>query len=189
MRMEYLLISFLLLTACGGRSVNNRLAKDLIREIPGESLDKEDVDVVKVTQVSGSEAIAETRLQVAFRFEKIRGTWVVREVRMGHGQWEKVDNLVRALEAVKVSETGAMMDRIVEAIGKYRQENGALPGFKDYIGLSDLLSPKYLTPLIRLDGWRRPLWAERTGSDSIVVRSLGADGRYGTGDDIIRTYP
>jgi hypothetical protein len=186
--MEYLLISVLLLTACGGRSVNNHLAKDLIREIPGESMEKEDVDIVKVTQVSGSEAIAETRLRVAFRFEKNRGTWVIREVRLGHGQWEKVDNLVRALDVVKTSDTGATLDRIVEAVGKYRKENGALPVFKDFIGLSDLLSPKYLTPLIRLDGWRRPLWAERTGN-SIVVRSLGSDGRYGTGDDITRTYP
>jgi hypothetical protein len=187
MRFEYLLISLLLLTACGGRSMNKNLARDLIIEIPGETLEKEDIEVIKVMQVSGSEAIAETTLKTAFRLEKVSGTWVVREVRIGNGQWEKVSNLFQAIEKVKSEETSGMLDKIDEAIRKYRNANGTLPVFKDYIGLSDLLSPKYITPLLRLDSWRRPFWAERTQTDTIVVRSAGPDGRYYTDDDLSRT--
>jgi len=169
--------------------MNNDLARDLIIQLPREALEKEDVEVLKVIQVSGSEAIAETALKTAFRLEKVRGNWVVREIRIGHGQWEKVSNLLQTLEEVKAIETHEMLDRIADAIRKFREATGVLPEFRDYIGLSDQLSPKYLTPLIRLDAWRRPLWAERTGSASITLRSLGPDGRYGTGDDISRTYP
>jgi hypothetical protein len=189
MRFEYLLISVLLLTACGGRSMNKNLARDLIIEIPGETLEKEDIEVVNVMQVSGSEAIAETTLKTAFRLEKSRGKWVVREVRVGHGQWEKTTNLFQTLEQVKSKETSEMLDKIDEAIRKYRDATGALPVFKDYIGLSDLLSPKYVTPLPRLDSWRRPFWAEITQQHSIVIRSAGPDGRYHTDDDLSRTIP
>jgi hypothetical protein len=126
---------------------------------------------------------------MAFRLEKVRGVWVVREVRLGHGQWEKVGNLVQALEKVKSEETSEMLSRVAEAILKYRKENGTLPVFMDYIGLSDVLSPKYMTPLIRLDAWRRPLGAERAGADSILLRSAGTDGQFGTDDDIRRTVP
>ena len=73
MRFEYFLISVLLLTACGGRSMNQHLARDLIMEIPEETLEKEDIEVVTLTQVSGSEAIAETTLKTAFRLEKVQG--------------------------------------------------------------------------------------------------------------------
>jgi len=189
MRFECFLVSALLLTAgCGARSMNRDLARDLIIQVPGETLEKEDIEVVRVTQVGGSEAIAQTNVKAAFRLEKVRGNWVVREVRLGHGQWEKVNNLVETLETVRRQETQEMLDRIAEAIRKYQEANGALPVFSDYIGLSDLLSPRYLTPLIRLDSWRHPLGAERTPA-SVVLRSAGPDGQFGTKDDILRTVP
>lgn len=187
MRLEYFLISFLLLTACGSRKMNTHIARDLIMEIPRDALEQSDVEVMSITQVSGTEAIAETRVKTAFRFERVRGKWVVREIRLGHGQWEKVDNFGQALERVKIEETGEMLDRIAEATRRYREANGALPSFNDYVGLSDQLSPTFLTPLMRLDSWRRPFLAERIQSKSVVIRSAGPDGRYFTNDDITRT--
>jgi hypothetical protein len=187
MRFLYLLISALLLSGCGGRTMSPGLARSLIMEIPNDTLEKSDIQVLTITQISGSEAIAQTRVQTAFRFEKVHGKWVVREIRIGHGQWEKVGNLALALERVKIEETGEMLERIADATRKYRETKGSLPSFKDYIGLSDQLSPTFLTPLIRLDSWRRPFWAERTNSNAVVVRSAGPDGRYFTDDDIIRT--
>lgn len=188
MRLEYCLISLLLLTACGGHGrLGKHTAQNLIIDIPEESLEKEDVEVVNVTQVSGSEAIVETRLKTAFRLERVRGKWFVREVRMGHGQWEKVNDLIQTLDVVKTEETRKLMDSIAEAIDKYRGEHGSLPAFKDYIALSDLLSPKYMTPLIRLDAWRRPFEAELKTSNAVELRSAGSDGKIGTTDDIVRT--
>jgi len=179
----------LFLTACGGRTLNKGHAQDLILRLPQQALQKEDVEVVYLRQETGSEAIVETRLNTAFRLERTGGDWVVREVRLGHGEWEKVSNLLQTLEAVKTAETREMLERIAEAIGKYQAANSSLPIFTDYVSLSDLLSPKFLTPLIRLDSWRRPLTAERRGSNSIVIQSAGSDGKHGTQDDIVRTFP
>ncbi len=184
-----LLTFFLFLAACGGRALSSNHARDIIIRIPREALPKEDVEVVNIRQVSGSEAVVETRLKTAFRLEKSRGQWVVREMRLGHGEWEKLSNLIQALEEVKIAETRTILDRVAEAIRKYRSVNGNLPAFEDYISLSDLLSPKFMTPVIRLDSWRQPLAAERVGPSSIVIRSAGPDGKHGTQDDISRSFP
>jgi hypothetical protein len=187
MKKVSLLIFALLLTACGGRKINTGSAQNSIIAIPQEILEKEDVDIVSVQQVSGSNAIAETRLKTAFRLEKVEGKWVVREVRIGHGQWEKISNLLSALEEVRVRETRTMLDRVADAVQQYWAANGRWPAFKDYISLSDILTPKYLTPLIRLDGWRRPLEAKYINPNSILIMSAGPDGKFGTADDIQKT--
>jgi hypothetical protein len=97
--------------------------------------------------------------------------------------------LLQTLETVKTAETKEMLERIAEAIRKYQAANGSLPPFTDYVSLSDVLSPTFLTPLIRLDSWRQPLAAERRDSNSIVIQSAGPDGKHGTQDDIRRTFP
>jgi hypothetical protein len=184
MRFLFPLLCILLTAGCAGRSINNNHAKDAILELPQSALEKEDVEVVKVIQVGGSEAVAETQLKTAFRLEKIKGKWVVRDVRLGHNHWEKVNNLYAALEAIKTDETRKMLGQIADGIRKYREVNGTLPAFVDYIALSDLLSPKYMTPLIRLDSWRQPLEATKQDADAILLRSAGPDGKFGTPDDI-----
>jgi hypothetical protein len=187
MRFLFPLLCILLAAGCAGRKIGNNNARDVILELPQSALEKEDVEVIKVTQISGAEAIAETQLKTAFRLEKVKGAWIVREVRIGHGQWEKVNNLAAALEAVKADETRKMLDQVAGAVRKYRESTGNLPVFKDYIALSDQLSPQYLTPLIRLDSWRQPLEAERPNAETILLRSAGPDGKFGSADDIRHT--
>ena len=187
MKKGYLLSAILLLTACGGRTMNANLAKNLMVEMPEEILKNNDVEVVRVSQIGGTEAVAETRLKAGVRFERVGNEWQIREVRLGHGQWEELSNLLQALEAVKTEETRTMLGRIAEAVAKYQQANNTLPVFSDYVSLSDILSPMYLTPLIRLDAWRRPLRAERVDANTIRVWSDGPDGKNGTADDISRT--
>ncbi len=189
MRYSYILLFSILMSSCGGRTINNNSARDLIVNLPQGALQEEDVEVVSIRQMGGAEAIVETRLKTAFRFERVEGEWIAREVRFGHGQWERVENLAQALEAAKKEETRKMLDSIAEAVQKYRRSTGNLPEFKDYIGLSDLLSPEFLTPLIRLDAWRQPLEAQRLSSDSILIWSAGPDLKHHTGDDIRRILP
>jgi hypothetical protein len=186
MRYGCFLICIALLMGCGGRSISHKTAKNLIVDLPREVLEKEDVEVIKMTHVGSTEAIAETQLKAAFRFEKVNDEWIIREVRIGHGQWAKIDNLTRALETVRIEETRNMLGQIAEAVLKYHSANESMPVFDDYISLSDLLSPRYLTPLIRLDAWRNPLGAERPDGNTVVVWSAGPDGQHGTADDIRR---
>ena len=185
MRFYYLTLAMiLLLSGCGGRKFTADDARKAIVSQPQDILEKEDVDVVYLTQTGKSTAVAETRVKTAFLLEKSGEKWIVREVRIGNGQWEKIANLAAALERVKTEETRIYLDRIAASVREYQKETGSVPQFRDYIDLSDKLAPKYLDPLIRLDSWRRPLHATALESKAISVVSAGPDGLFSTDDDI-----
>jgi hypothetical protein len=173
-----------LLTACGGRMLNKNMAQNLIANLPGDLLKQEDFVVEGVSQTNASNAVIRTKINAAFRFQKVDGKWIPREVRLGNDQWESVDDLVKALRKVKEDKTKVFLDTVSEAIEKYCRKNGELPGFNDYDSLSDPLAPEYLDPLIRLDAWERQLHAVRLGSNSVKLISAGADGKLGSNDDI-----
>ena len=175
------------LTACGPRNLSTGNVRKAITALPQEILENEDIDVIHVTQTSGSSAVVETLVKTAFRLQKVDDKWVVKDVRIGNGQWEKIGDLASALAQVKTAETRLMLDRIAAAVHEYYKETGNLPEFRDYVALSDLLAPKYLDPLIRLDSWRQPLRATATDQNSILVVSAGPDGRFDTKDDIAVT--
>ena len=136
------------------------------------------------------DAVAEATLQAAFRFEKVDGKWVIREVRLGKRPWERLDDIVRALEQVKTEQTRKLLERVAASLDKYREANGALPDFQDYVSLSDALSPKYMSPLIREDAWQNPLAAYRSAPATVRLLSAGSDGKIGTPDDIelVKTF-
>jgi hypothetical protein len=176
---------------CGGRAVNKKLARDVIIGSRADTLTKSDIEVISVSQIGSREAIVETQLHSAFRLEKVGHDWVVREVRVGKGQWENLDDILRSLEQVKIAETRRSLEKVAAAIKAYRQKNGRLPEFKDYIGLSDALYPGFLSPLIREDAWGNPLIAILLSRDTIRLLSAGPDGKTGTPDDLelIQTFP
>jgi hypothetical protein len=185
MRFYYFLILFILLfSACGPHNFSTSDAQKAIIAGPQDILEKEDIDVVYVTQTGKSTVVAESRIKTAFLLRKIDEEWVVEEIRIGNGQWEKVENLSTALNQVKSEQTRLGLKKISDAVLKYYQETNGLPEFEDYIDLSDILAPKYLDPLIRLDSWRKPLRATVPAPNTILVVSAGPDGLFSTDDDI-----
>ncbi|HYK89377.1 MAG TPA: type II secretion system protein GspG [Acidobacteriota bacterium] len=180
-----IVLLLLFLTACGGRSLNKNVAQDLVAQLSSDTLHKEDVYIESVTQTGERSAIVEAKLQTAFRFEKIHGRWVIKEVRVGRAQWQSLDEFQRALDSIKTEDTKKLLEKVAEAIEMYRKKNGGLPAFTDFVSLTNVLNPDYLTPLVRLDAWQHPLTAERIGSDGVRLMSAGRDGKLGTSDDIV----
>jgi hypothetical protein len=180
----------LFLTGCGARSLNKKTARDVIADLDGDAFQKESVYIDSVKQTGQRDAVAEATLHAAFRFEKVDGKWVIREVRLGKRPWEKLDDILRALEQVKTEQTRKLLEEVAAAIEKYREANGALPDFHDYVSLSDALSPKYMNPLIREDAWNNPLAASRSAPAAVRLLSAGPDGKIGTPDDIelVKTF-
>jgi hypothetical protein len=170
--------------------MNKNKAQDLMTNMPGNVLRKEDIQIESVSQMGQQSAIVETRLHAAIRFEKVGGRWEPREFRLGHGQWENIESLVSALNMIREDETKRRLGKVADAIVKYCAKNGRLPPFRDFVSLSDALNPVYMTPLIRLDAWDRPLYAELLSAGVVRLYSAGADGQPGTKDDVelIRTF-
>jgi len=183
-----LLITLLLsLAGCSSRKMSVGTARDAIVATPQEILEKDDINVVHITQTSGSSVVVETRVKTAFRLQKVDETWEVRDIRIGNGQWEKIEDLAAALTQVKTEQTRLLLEQITDSIRNYHMDTGKIPEFEDYVGLSDLLAPKYMKSLIRLDSWRNPLRAKAPDAGSILITSAGPDLRFDTDDDISLT--
>ncbi len=178
-----LVFLILFITACGGRTLNKISAEKLLVQLPEGFLDNDDVTVESVTQV-GESTVVEARVRTAFRFEKTGGKWVIKEIRVGNGQWEDFEAIMSALNAAKTGETRKLLAQVVTAIEMYREKTGKLPQFTDFVSLTDLLNPIYLEPLVRLDAWSRPFAAEHPAPGTIKLLSAGPDGQFGTPDDI-----
>jgi len=189
-RLAGLLGLALIANGCGGRAVNKKTARDVIIGARTGELTKGDLQVLSVTQVGPREAVVETQIHSAFRLQKVGNEWVVREVRVGQGQWEKLDNILSSLQQAKIEETRRSLEKVAGAVESYRKKNGRLPEFKDYIGLSDALYPLFLSPLIREDSWNHPLTAIQLDPATVRILSAGPDGKLNTPDDIelIRSY-
>lgn len=162
----------------------------MIVELPEGAFRKEDISIESVQSLGGNTAIAEARVRTALRLERVGGTWVVREVRIGRRPWERLDTLLAAVERAKGDETRKTLDRIADALARYRTQRGKIPDFNDYVALSDALHPDFLNPLVRDDAWQRPLAAYRTDADTVRIVSPGPDGKLGSSDDIelVRAY-
>ena len=182
-----LLLPFsMFLAACGGRNISNGTVRNLIANLPDEAINKEDVSIESVRQ-NGNNAIVQVNVRTAFRLEKVKNDWVIREIRLGDDQWQSLDELREALNRLKIEKTRKLLEQVVAALDTFAAKNAALPPFRDFISLTDALTPEYLTPLIRLDAWRRAFMANLVAGDTIQLASAGPDGKFGTGDDIQTT--
>jgi hypothetical protein len=190
-RATAVILPLLLLTACGGRSLNKSAAQKLIVNLSGDALSDEDCYIDSVTQTGERNAVVEARLRVAFRFSRTGGKWVIEEVKVGRDRWVSFADFRRALERMKIEETTSLLEKVAAAIGEYRRKNGRLPEFRDFVSLTDALSPDYLTPLVRLDAWKEPVAVVRQGPDTLTLISPGPDGKLHTPDDIelTKTFP
>ncbi|NWG13086.1 MAG: hypothetical protein HXY20_06075 [Acidobacteria bacterium] len=185
--VSFLSLIFLALLAggCGGRTVTKGAAQKLLVSFPSGILDKESVKILSVSQISARDAIVETDVRAAFKLERVRGEWVVSEVRIGNEEWAKIDDLAEALTRVRVEQTRRLLHEIADSLGRYRELHGQLPVFHDYTGLSDTLSPRFQSPAVRLDAWRRPFAASRLDETTVRLISGGPDRKMGSADDIV----
>ena len=182
--MAVSLILPLLLAGCGGRAVNKKTAHGAIIRSSGDMLRGEDVDIRSASPMGSNRAVAEATVRVGVSLEKVKGEWTVRDIRLGRDEWVPMEDLVLALERIRTEQTRGLLESVAAALERYYSEKQALPEFQNYITLSDALHPAYMSPLIRLDAWRRPLLAYRSGINAVRLLSKGADGSEGTGDDI-----
>ncbi len=190
-RILFSLLLSTLLAGCGGRSLSRGSAQDLIVSLEQGVLSKEDAYIASVAQTGERNALVEARLRAQFRFERTGGKWKLKEVRLGNGLWVNYEDFMTALDKVRTEATERMLEQVSKAIERYREKNGKLPSFSDYVSLSDKLSPDYMSPLVRLDAWNRPLAATRQGPSTVQLMSSGPDGKFHTSDDVVltKTFP
>ena len=112
--------------------------------------------------------------------------WRISELRTGNRDWINLDQLLAAVNQEKQKRAQADLQRIADALERYRGDRGAYIVSDSHAVLIDHLSPKYLRSVIRLDPWHQP-YKYAGQRDSFTLRSTGPDGKEGTADDIGRT--
>jgi len=183
----FLLIGCLALSACGSARLAHDEARKKIAEIGQSNLIPDAIEVRRIVSQSETSAIAEASVTLAFQFKRATqdGEWRIEAVRLGDRDWISLDELLSAMNEGRRRETTKVMQSLGEGIEKYRSANGSLPVAKDIVALTDLLYPRYMTLLVREDGWGQSIIYETTGNAAFKLISHGPDGRRGTPDDVV----
>ena len=141
--------------------------------------------VRRVVSQSSNRAIAETSVDVAVQLERDSevSPWHITSVRLGDSNWVSVPELIAALNESKKKITESSFEKLKAGIAAYQQRNGSAPVAGNIQALADVLHPTYMKDLVMDDGWGQPIVVEP--GPPLRLRSLGADGQYGTADDVV----
>ena len=133
---------------------------------------------------SDASALITSLVQLDFRLVREQQGWQVASVKPGNRDWIDLRAISAAVDQLKRSTAANELSLIAEALDKYRRDRGFYVVSDKESVLVDHLSPRYLTPVIRLDPWHRPYQYEGQQTQ-YSLRSLGPDGKPNTGDDIV----
>jgi hypothetical protein len=179
----------LLTFACAtGKQPDAGTVKKNIENLGLMQLEKEQLKIVNVAPPSAGQVIVDVDLRLAMKLSKSpKNEWQIDAARLGDRDWLEMKTLVAALIEVRIKETQANMQKLVEGLRRYRQKNSAYPPVKSIVKLTDLLAPEFMAEIIRYDSWNRELIYAVIKDGSCQLLSLGADGEQGTKDDILFT--
>jgi hypothetical protein len=133
---------------------------------------------------SDASALISALVRLDFRFARDRGGWQVASVKSGNRDWIDVRGITGVVDQLKRSTATNELSLLAQALDKYRRERGFYVVSDKESVLIDHLSPRYLTPVIRLDPWSRPYRYDGQQT-SYSLSSLGPDGKPNTSDDIV----
>lgn len=133
---------------------------------------------------SDASALITALVELDFRFARDQRGWQVTSIKSGTHDWVDIGGVTAAIDQLKRSTATNEMSLIAQALDKYRQDRGFYVVSDKGSVLIDHLSPRYLTPIIRLDPWFRPYQYDGQQTH-YSLRSLGPDGKPNTGDDIV----
>ena len=168
-------------------------ARCLVAELLGVALPSDQVRIKDMSSLelpfgSESSALIEAFIQADFRIARDTRGWQVAGLKSGNREWVRIDALASALDEVKRGRATSDLNTIASALNEFRRERGFFVVSDKESVLIDHLSPQYLKRVIRLDPWHRPYQYEGA-QDRFSLRSLGADGKPSTGDDITISSP
>lgn len=175
------------------KELNVKRARCLVAELLGVTLPSDRVRVRHISLLdlpfgSESSALIETSIQAEFRFARGARGWQVSEFKSGNREWVRLDSLATALNDVKRAAAASDLNTMATALNDFRRERGSFVVSDKQSVLIDHLNPQYLKRVIRLDPWHRPYQYEGA-QDHFSLRSVGADGKPQTGDDITVSSP
>ncbi len=154
--------------------------------VPSDAIRIQEIAPSPVPLASKESATVVAWIGVEARAANDAKGWRITDIRTGNREWVNLDQLVTALNHQKQDRARADMQRIADALERYRADKGGYIISDSHAVLIDHLSPAYIREVIRLDPWRQPY--KYVGQrDRFTLVSPGPDGKDGTADDIARS--
>ncbi|MCM3902411.1 MAG: type II secretion system protein GspG [Pyrinomonadaceae bacterium] len=160
------------------------LAAVLGVQLPSDAVRIKNVSTLELPLASRPSAVVESLITVELRFARDKGGWLVTALRTGNHDWVSPEILVASANEAKRMQAREEMDAMARALARFRSERQSYVVSESQAVLVDYLSPRFLSRVIRLDPWREP-YQYRGDRDTFVLRSLGADRKENTADDIV----
>jgi hypothetical protein len=184
--LQLVLIAAFVASGCGGTRVSHNEIRKQIAELGTSTLIPQAIDVRRIVSQSNNRLIAETTVELAFQFERDTpgSPWYVSSVRLGDQNWVSVPELIAAINETRRKETADALRKLDAGIAAFRQRNGNAPSASTVAALGDVLHPQYMTDLVLADSWGHPIEIASPGPN-FRFRSVGADGRRDTADDVL----
>lgn len=157
--------------------------------LPSDEVRIKSVDASALPFGSSPSSLVEALIRVDVRIVQSRQSgWAVTELRTGSRNWVSLETLLAAANEDKARRARGDLQAMARALEEFRTERHAYVISDSQAVLIDHLSPRYLKRVIRLDPWNRP-YQYQGNSESFTLKSIGADGKENTPDDILISGP
>lgn len=157
-------------------------------QLPSDTIRIQEVTPFAVPVAPQPSSLVATWIRVEARLLNGQKGWQVGELRIGKGEWVKLDSLVATLNELKQQRARAELESIARALELFRRERGFYVVSDEHAVAIDHLNPRYLPQVIRVDPWHQP-YKYAGQRDHYNLRSVGPDGKDNTADDITLTSP
>src|SRR5919201_6862442 len=140
---QLLLLLCFALTACTGARLSHDEARKKIADIGRSNLIPDAIEIRRIVSQSETQAIAEATITLAFQFKRDNpnAEWRVQAVRLGDRDWISLDELLAGINEGRRRTTTDAIQKVANALEKFRMTNGSLPNARDIVGLTDILNP------------------------------------------------
>ncbi|MCM3874567.1 MAG: type II secretion system protein GspG [Pyrinomonadaceae bacterium] len=157
-------------------------------QLPSDAVRIKSVSPLELPLTSRPSALVESLVSAEFRFSRDQGGWTAVALRTGNHDWVSSENLVTAANETKRKQAREEMDAIALALARFRAQRQTYVSSDSHAVLIDFLNPHYLSRVLRLDPWQEP-YRYQGERDTFTLRSLGADRKENTADDIVVSSP
>jgi hypothetical protein len=153
-------------------------------EVPSDAVRIQEVSPLEIPLGDRPSAVVVAWVRIDVRLLSGPKGWQVTELRTGKNEWAKLDLIIAAVNEMKRAQARIELVAIAKALESFRKDRDSYIVSDSHAVLIDYLNPRYLPVVVRVDPWSQPYKYEGT-RDHFTLRSLGADGKENTPDDIL----
>lgn len=152
--------------------------------VPSDAIRIQEVSPLEIPLSTQPSAVVVAWLRVDARLVNGKKGWQVTELRTGANIWANLASIIAAINEMKDVRARTELAAVAKALESFRQDRGAYVVSDSQAVVIDNLNPRYLSQIIRVDPWHQP-YKYQGDRDHFTLRSVGADGKENTADDIL----